>query len=416
MDSRNQGTVARTKKSQAKASKSHQQHQKQQQQQDDDNIMIRSRAAASTASAPPSDNMGANLTSNSISSDGKTKRGAHHHHHHYHHRRFKIPFFLVALLMILAVVGMGLMSIYSMLYLTDSMDKPAPNRHLRKISSSQARSYLQAVRDQFEERYDNEVFAARLLLEKGVRTIGGPESIDHTAQRIVAASQEGRPFVMAFSGYSITVGRGNFFNQSFPFVVQGILQEPFQNVFGIPLTVRNAAIGGIPSFPYGFCMEHFLGRDPDVVSWDYSMNEGAKDASVLEAFVRQATEQLPQRPMIIMLDTNANRIKLLEDYVAAGKSSGGWLHDAIAVGKKDVLPGGDEKKIVTSANPVPPGFQEWDEFGAVRAVCTCFLLLTLESCFTMFGRELTHQPFFSLSSPKIVLDVGAGISNGRSML
>ena len=111
------------------------------------------------------------------------------------------------------------------------------------------------------------------------------------ALRMIQALLEDRPFVMAFSGYSITVGRGNFFNQSFPFVTQRVLQEPLQRIMNTELIVRNGAIGGIPSYPYGFCLEHFLGTDPDVISWDYSMNEGGRDASVLEAFVRQATQQ-----------------------------------------------------------------------------------------------------------------------------
>jgi hypothetical protein len=53
----------------------------------------------------------------------------------------------------------------------------------------------------------------------------------------------------------------------------------------------NGAIGEIPSLPYRFCLEHFLGTDPDVISWDYSMNEGPWAASVLEAFLCQATQQ-----------------------------------------------------------------------------------------------------------------------------
>eukprot|EP00529_Nitzschia_sp_RCC80_P012092 CAMPEP_0113469292 /NCGR_PEP_ID=MMETSP0014_2-20120614/15819_1 /TAXON_ID=2857 /ORGANISM="Nitzschia sp." /LENGTH=580 /DNA_ID=CAMNT_0000361755 /DNA_START=1 /DNA_END=1739 /DNA_ORIENTATION=- /assembly_acc=CAM_ASM_000159 len=275
-------------------------------------------------------------------------------------------------MIIVVIVGLGSMSIFSMLYLTKSLDKPAPNRNLRKISPSQATSHLQHVRDEFQRMYDNTVISSDDLFKKGLKTVGDHStSIDYTAQRILAAAQEGRPFVMAFSGYSITVGRGNFFNQSFPFIVQRILEEPMQQVFGIPkLIVRNSAIGGIPSFPYGFCLEHFLGTDPDVISWDYSMNEGGKDSSVLEAWVRQATKQLPHRPMLILLDNNSQRFKLLEKYVSVGGGSGGsgngsgWLHDVVTVGRKEILPGNDEKQIVNSAKPVPPGFQDWDKWGA----------------------------------------------------
>jgi hypothetical protein len=189
-------------------------------------------------------------------------------------------------------------------------------------------------------------------LKKGLTTFG---SIDATAARMVEASQMGRPFVMAFSGYSVTVGRGNFFNQSFPFEVERILAQPVQEILGIPLVVRNAAIGGIPSFPYSFCLEHFVGEDPDVLSWDYSMNEG-RGASVLEAFVRQSLQRLSKRPMIIMLDKDQRRSDVLKQYTDKG-----ILADAITVGRKeDVL----DTKTLESLKALPPGFQEWDEFGA----------------------------------------------------
>lgn len=250
------------------------------------------------------------------------------------------------------------MGIYSMLYyttITGDNDTTATatnnnNHYLRKMAPAKAQQILREVRDAFEERYFG---YSSLLLEKGVQAFG---SMDATAQRMVDAARAGRPLVMAFSGYSITVGRGNFFNQSFPFEVQRILQEPIKQLLGIPLVVRNGAIGGIPSFPYGFCLEHFLGTDPDIISWDYSMNEGPKDSSVLEAFVRQAAQQLPKRPMMIVLDQNAARMKLLEDY-----TSKGLLQDAIAVGKKEILP-----DSAFQADPLPSGFADWDEFGAPK--------------------------------------------------
>lgn len=261
----------------------------------------------------------------------------------------RFSFVVVSLLFV--VICLGLMSIYGMLYVTNDIDEPAPNRQLRKVAPAKVAEWIKQVRDEFQERYGTNY--ADKLFEEGLQSFG---SLDATARRMVEASQANRPFVVAFSGYSITVGRGNFLNQSFPFVMEKVLQQPMQNILGIPLVVRNAAIGGIPSFPYGFCLEHFLGADPDVIGWDYSMNEGARDSSVLEAFIRQATQQLPKRPMLIMLDRNAARTKLLEQY-----SNQGYLQDAIAVSKKEVV---NEK--VFQEDPVPVGFQEWDEFGAPR--------------------------------------------------
>lgn len=333
--------------------------------------MMRSRANINPPTSSPKGSGKQHVTT---SGGSRTGSGFTSQFHDNNKRRTRIPFVVVAVMIVVAIISMGLMSIFSMLYITKRLDKPAPNPNLRKISQSRAVSHLQQVRDEFQRLYDNTVMSSDDLFKKGLKTVGDhATSIDYTAQRILAAAQEGRPFVMAFSGYSITVGRGNFFNQSFPFVVQRILETPMRQVFGIPkLVVRNAAIGGIPSFPYGFCLEHFLGTDPDVISWDYSMNEGGKDSSVLEAWVRQATKQLPHRPMLILLDNNSQRFKLLEQYVSVGGGSGGsgngagWLHDVITVGKKEILPGNDEKQIVDAAKPVPPGFQNWEVWGAVR--------------------------------------------------
>lgn len=238
-----------------------------------------------------------------------------------------------------------------MLYATSGMDKPPSNRQFKQVPPEKAKEWIKQVRDEFFRRYGADY--AEKLFQQGVQSFG---SLDATALRMVQAAKENRPFVMAFSGYSITVGRGNFFNQSFPFVLERVLQEPIRNILGIPLVVRNAAIGGIPSFPYGFCLDHFLGADPDVIGWDYSMNEGPRDSSVLEAFIRQASQQLRKRPMIIMLDRNAQRTKLLEQY-----ASSGYLEDSIAVSKKEVI---DDN--VFQQHPIPEGFQDWDEFGAPR--------------------------------------------------
>eukprot|EP00980_Cylindrotheca_fusiformis_P007455 scaffold1537_cov108-Cylindrotheca_fusiformis.AAC.14 len=262
-----------------------------------------------------------------------------------------LRFSCIVLSLLFAIMCLGMISIYGMLYVTNGIDKPAPNRQLRNVSPAKVAAWIQEVRDEFQQRYGAQY--ADALFEKGVQSFG---SLDATAERMLQAAQENRPFVVAFSGYSITVGRGNFLNQSFPFVMERVLQQPMRNILGVSLIVRNAAIGGIPSFPYGFCLEHFLGADPDVIGWDYSMNEGPKDSSVLEAFIRQASQQLPNRPMLIMLDRNGPRTTLLEQYTKLG-----YLRDAIAVSKKEVV---DEN--VFQEDPVPTGFQEWDEFGAPR--------------------------------------------------
>ena len=277
-----------------------------------------------------------------------------------------------------------------------------------------SRKLLADVRSEFNERYKVEhdggesILDGEKLLASGLRSFG---SIENTARRILDASDAQRPFVMAFSGYSITVGRGNFYNQSFPFVAGRILEEPLQKIFGVPLTVRNAAIGGIPSFPYAFCLDHFLGTDPDVVSWDYLMNEQGKDPSIFEAFVRQVTNQLPKKPMVIIVETNAARMKMLDDYTRKG-----WLDDAIAIGKKDIL---DLKSIFgedddpTPEEKLPTGFQQWNEFGSVSLHSRPLTMKLVQFSFSSRLSFNIRKPRFD--SPKDVRGEALGILKNKSM-
>jgi CheY-like chemotaxis protein len=225
-------------------------------------------------------------------------------------------------------------------------------------SSSGPSTTVQQVRAEFERRYGAQTAAT--ILKRGVQEYG---TVDATAVRMLTSAAAGRPLVLSFAGYSVTVGRGNHLEQSFPFVVQRILEPILQHgALHMNVTVRNAAIGGIPSFPYGFCFEHFLGRDADVISWDYSMNEG-NGASVLESYLRQSQQQLPNRPMVILLDTNQRRCQVMEEYTKQG-----LLADGLCVGMaKDVL----DKSLLDQLNQqgndeshLPEGLQHWQEFGA----------------------------------------------------
>eukprot|EP00984_Skeletonema_dohrnii_P032179 scaffold25748_cov67-Skeletonema_dohrnii-CCMP3373.AAC.3 len=156
-----------------------------------------------------------------------------------------------------------------------------------------ARDQITNVREEFYTRYGGESEALDML-KRGLRTFENEKaakdmgSVHSTADRYLrsilrfeenqssslSALQQAE-FVMAFGGYSVTVGRGNHFEQSYPFIMEKIL-APILALppLGVKLVVRNSAIGGIPSFPYGWCLPNFLGEDADAVSWDYGMNEG----------------------------------------------------------------------------------------------------------------------------------------------
>ena len=214
---------------------------------------------------------------------------------------------------------------------------------------------LESLRQSFLDRYGKEMGIK--LLEKGLHDYG---NIQVTAKRLLQAKHSNKPFVMAFAGYSVTVGRGNHFSQSFPFVLERLWKPILQETLGVDLVVRNAAIGGIPSFPYGFCMEHFLGDDADVISWDYSMNEG-KGAGILESYIRFALSSLSKQPMLIVLDNNRQRAQLLEQYTKELE----LLHDGITLKRgSEIVPKNMVEGDNVQQDQLPLGLQNWTEFGS----------------------------------------------------
>ena len=235
-----------------------------------------------------------------------------------------------------------------------------------------ARNKIKSLREEFYKRYGGEA-AALAMLKRGVRTFedksgtamndGG--SVRATANRFLSAvarsssPQQPPEFVMAFGGYSVTVGRGNHLEQSYPFVLQRVLSPILElPPLGIKLTVRNSAIGGIPSFPYGWCLSNFLGDDADLVSWDYGMNEG-NGASGLESYVRQSLMLPKSPPLFVLLDLKSRqRSELLQKYVNMGV-----LPDPIALGNKDAV---DKKLLTLPEGERPTGLQKWDEWGAPK--------------------------------------------------
>ncbi|GAX26678.1 hypothetical protein FisN_2Hh379 [Fistulifera solaris] len=215
---------------------------------------------------------------------------------------------------------------------------------------------VQALRNEFYRRYGGREDSEDMF-RRGVQAYG---SVQATARRILTAAAQQTPFVLSFAGYSVTVGRGNYYHQSYPFILGNLLEPILQKLFQTKVTVRNSAIGGIPSFPYGFCFEHFLGSDPHVISWDFSMNEG-RGAAVLESYLRQSQHQLKQqKPMVILLDTDPKRCSLVQAYAEQG-----LISDAMCVGMaKHAVQDATLLDATKDDSQKPPGFRNWQEFGA----------------------------------------------------
>lgn len=222
------------------------------------------------------------------------------------------------------------------------------------------------LRRQFAKLYGGEN-SARALLTRGLSIFGAslitndsisslPSDLRWTACRIQSARIEKRPFRFAFGGYSVTVGRGNLFRQSFPLVMEKLLHTSFLTL-DVDLQVNNAAIGGCPAFPYGWCMKNFWGEEPDVVSWDFAMNEAGGDPRGMEAYLRHLW-QLPRQPKVIVKDTfmATDRRLLLQTYVQQHNI----LHDPVVVHTEPAV----RPFLDRPEHSRPEGFRSWREFGS----------------------------------------------------
>ena len=74
-------------------------------------------------------------------------------------------------------------------------------------------------------------------------------------------------FLMIFGGSSVTAGHDNYYNQSFPLIVQKRM-GPILKLLGIELVVHNIAQGANNCIPYNFCYESMGGMNPDFVAWE----------------------------------------------------------------------------------------------------------------------------------------------------
>ena len=100
-------------------------------------------------------------------------------------------------------------------------------------------------------------------------------------------------------------------------------------LLSVDLIASNSAIGGIPSFPYGWFLLKFLGEYYDLVSWDYGMNKGNGDQGS-EVYVCHAMTSMSKSPMIVLLDNKGLRLDMLKRYVQWGS-----LEDTFAVKRRE---------------------------------------------------------------------------------
>lgn len=158
----------------------------------------------------------------------------------------------------------------------------------RKILSVGLHTFKQSNRKSMFSKDENSSFDD---ITYGIRTL---------AHRIYDARNNNRPFKVSLSGSPAVTVKGNYYYQAFPSLFEGILSNPMK-LLGVEIEVHNAAISYSSSFPYGWCLNNFLGWDVDIVSWGSGMSSHGDSGEVFESFLRN-TLTLERSPMLIVLE------------------------------------------------------------------------------------------------------------------
>jgi hypothetical protein len=301
-------------------------------------------------------------------------------------RATSIDSLLVRITQLIVVIGL-LWFVYLIASVNNVISSSAGGGTIRRVPTTTstsdllnvhpAKQQIESIRMEFYNRYGGKD-EATAMLKRGLQTFSksssspnnqeafSSDSLRGTAVRLLSLliqqqqhnPQQPAQFIFSFGGYSVTVGRGNHFTQSFPFVFQSIT-KPLLSSIGIELQVRNSAIGGIPSFPYGWCLPNFLGKDSHGISWDYGMNEG-NGGMGLEGYLRHGLSSMEDHsPMFVMVDTKKSRKDILQYYVDKG-----YLIDPLALGRaNDAL---NKKMLNLPEDRRPIGLRGWDEWGAPK--------------------------------------------------
>lgn len=195
-------------------------------------------------------------------------------------------------------------------------------QHLSNVNSDAPQQVVQfldaaeKLQREFSQRYGGEV-SARCLLERSLVVLKKDgDSLSplnaEMAFRIHQARQNSGVLNMAFGGSSAVAGYGNFYHQSFPFILENMLKDALE-LLGLTLKVRNGAVEHTAVFPYTWCKANFLGDHLDVSSIDF----GNIRPQQLETVVRNMLgPEQEKAPILVFRDSfeanNNERISLLQ--------------------------------------------------------------------------------------------------------
>ena len=123
-------------------------------------------------------------------------------------------------------------------------------------------------------------------------------------KKILEALNNGKvDFLVGFMGSSVTAGHDSLFVQSFPILIQEIMNKTL-NSLNINFISKNLGIGNNPCMPYDLCPLTFAGSEVDLIHWEQTYNCGFGDHQMkLEQFIRQSIA-IPSNPIIIFTDSS----------------------------------------------------------------------------------------------------------------
>lgn len=157
------------------------------------------------------------------------------------------------------------------------------------------RNMSEAILERWGRKYEHTLFSQGMMFADEGKVV---------EDKILNAIVQQGGFVAAFTGTSVTAGHDNFYEQSYPIVLNATMSKLFAAA-GVRYEATNVAMGNTRPFPYSFCVDAHVGLDADIISWEMAMmvadNACGPAALAIEAFIRSATV-LPRRPAVLILE------------------------------------------------------------------------------------------------------------------
>jgi hypothetical protein len=123
-----------------------------------------------------------------------------------------------------------------------------------------------------------------------------PTSRKVAGAKLVDAVLRKKKFTVGVMGISTTAGHDNYYNQSY----SKVFERHFGTVLaaaGVALEVRNHAVGGFGVMPSHLCVHTMVGKDLDLLTWDFQMMAPRGDC-IVENFARAALN-MPTHPALM---------------------------------------------------------------------------------------------------------------------